>query len=475
MSNQIPSIKQQIDSLTTCSDKKKYWTETKLNSAIQQLNNFKFVDLHTHLGRSYKSYLPKLFLFLSKLRNRAYNDYQPFPIITTSANWLKLDSRTMKQLGIQLGDEIQFSWTYTQGGQIKQKTKTYGTIELFSTNNAMDVCRLIKACEKLGILAKVCNNSYIGTTTLLAAKSHSCYYICNKTRLIDTLTLIYNTISIHINNHIYLFNLTNLTKLKKQISPIVNKLGEYRNECDLEKMNYMNTYLPEEEILVFDGKRAWSPLCTFEKSRRDEYLLRRFGKKYWEWDRTACIPNLIYSLNTGKFNDNDKVDLHSLLAGKKLTGQERDNFKTLNMLKWFGDGRSVLGILNAAEKKCKSGKGKIKASQRNILNALVEVTHADEHGSWKLFKEQALNYYKEMRNRAEEILGPMKKWKDEIFIHESNIHIRFVYALREIGCDVAEVYDGFYFGKGDRRISNKSLNKLYKQIVLNYVKEINTK
>lgn len=473
MSNQIISIKQQINSLTTRPDNKKYWTETKLNSAIQQLNNFKFVDLREHLGRSYKSYLPKLFLFLSKLRNRAYNDYQPFPIITTSANWLKLDNRTMKQLGIQFGDKIQFSWLYTQGGLIKQKTETYGTLELFSINNVMDVCRLIKACEKLGILAKVCNRSYIGENTQMAAKSHSCYYICNKSRLINTLTLIYDTISIHILHNHYIFNLDNVSN--QYVIPITNKLGGNKYECDIDKMNYMNTYLPEEEIMAFDGKRAWSPLCTFEKSRRDDYLLRRFGKKYWEWDRTACIPNLIYSLNTGKFNDNDKVDLHSLLAGKKLTGQERDNFKTLNMLKWFGDGRSVLGIINSAEKKCKSGKGTIKASQRNILNALVEITHADEHGSWKLFREQALNYYKEMRNRAEEILGPMKKWKDSIFIHESNIHIRFVYALREMGCDVAEVYDGFYFGKGDRRISNKALNKLYKQIVLDYVKEINNK
>ena len=471
MSNQILSIKQQINSLTTRPDNKKYWTETKLNSAIQQLNNFKFVDLPTHLGRSYKSYLPKLFLFLSKLRNRAYNDYQPFPIITTSANWLKLDNRTMKQLGIQLGDKIQFSWLYTQGGLIKQKTETYGTVELFSLNYARDVCRLIKSCEKLGILAKVCNRSYIGQNTIMGAKSHSCYYICNKSILLNTLNLIYNTITIYIIKSYYLFN-NSFNTIKSMVIPIMDKLGGNKYECDLEKMNYMNTYLPEEEIMAFDGKRAWSPLCTFEKSRRDDYLLRRFNKKYWEWDRTACIPNLIYSLNTGKFNDNDKVDLHNLLAGKKLTGQERDNFKTLNMLKWFGDGRSILGIINSAEKKYKSGKGSIKTSQRNILNALIEITHADEHGSWKLFREQALNYYKEMRNKAEEILGPMKKWKYNIFIHESNIHIRFAYALRELGCDVAEVYDGFYFGKGDRRISNKALNKLYKQIVLNYIGEL---
>ena len=242
MSNQIPSIKQQINSLTTRPDNKKYWTETKLNSAIQQLNNFKFVDLPTHLGRSYKSYLPKLFLFLSKLRNRAYNDYQPFPIITTSANWLKLDNRTMKQLGIQLGDKIQFSWLYTQGGLIKQKTETYGTVELFSLNYARDVCRLIKSCEKLGILAKVCNRSYIGQNTIMGAKSHSCYYICNKSILLNTLNLIYNTITIYIIKSYYLFNSFNT--IKSMVIPIMDKLGGNKYECDLEKMNYMNTYLP---------------------------------------------------------------------------------------------------------------------------------------------------------------------------------------------------------------------------------------
>ena len=72
-----------------------------------------------------------------------------------------------------------------------------------------------------------------------------------------------------------------------------------------------------------------------------------------------------------------------------------------------------------------------------------------------------------MRQRAEDYLGDIKKWKSKIFWHESNVHIMFIQELTNLGYDVAQIYDGFYFKKGCKP-SDFELNNLYRKCVLEY-------
>lgn len=476
----INSIQDQIKSKHIKSDTKKYWTEDQLNQAKYNLLTFKFVDLPTHLGRSYKSILPKLFLFLSKLNNRAYNEYRPFPIIQTSARWNSLDRVTSKQLGISdLFSWMEFSWKDAARRNVKV---VYTMKELYDVGYQQNTARLVAYAEKLGIIEAVCKSTYKGPTSFMNMKPHSKYYICNKNRLHEILNIIKSVISISIHNNSYntlhllnslhiTYHNTNNTYINHLLLPIAHKFVA----CDSEDkytawMDDNNANLPVEERIVFEGKRGWSQVCNMKKGTdRDTYLTKRFNcgiEDIVEWDRSGCIPNLMYTLNTGKYLDN-RVDLHEKLNGKKFkTKQEREDFKTLNMMKWFGDARSIRGIIHYAHKH-KS----ITKSQHSILNGLCEITKAYNHGSWDLFEADSLAYYKDARKKAEEFLGDVKKWKDEIFIHETKVHIRFMHNLQLLGYKPVEVYDGFFFKKDDKP-SDKLLNKLYKECVLHYAKEI---
>ena len=388
------------------------------------------------------------------------------------------------KLGLDYGNiwqSLTFSYKDSSRHVVKQ---TWNMQDIYSSKYHQDLSRLISMAEKLGIIEAIKwgekGNGYafIGQKSFKEMKRGiSKHYVMNKAKCEAVVSTLSHSFTITLSSSLSIQSLSSLSSLLSSSSLILNSLPivhTFNAACNgkpisqyQQLMEQRNETLPDMEKCIFDGQRAWSQLCNLKKdTERVEYLTERFNGEYEEWDRTACIPNLIYSLNTGDFIDND-IDLHERLYGQSFKNKEdRDNFKTLNMLKWFGDARSIRGIIHAGHIAVDYNRS-IKKSHLNVLNALCVITGADKHGSWKLFETQSLNYYKEMRQRAETLLGGTKKWKDNIFWHESNVHILFVKALTDMGYDVAQIYDGFYFKKGNKP-SDNILNELYKKCVLEY-------
>ena len=466
------SIQDQIKSIKTRPDEKKYYTEQQVAEAVYSLLKKQDIDISI-LGRKAKSIYPKLLVFLLKLQHKGYCEYKPFPICQTSLAWRLIDRNVAKKLGLEYGNIFQsITFSYKNRYSVNQK---WNMEDIYNIGYQQDLGRLLEMTKKLGILEEVkCGYSFISNSSMKNAKSHSKYYVMNKAKCEAVVSTLFHSLSITLSNPLTLtistLSLHSIHSIQSysffSILPIVNTFVTAGTKYQ-QMMEKRNETLPDMEKCVFDGQRAWSQLCNLKKdSERIDYLTKRFGGEYEDWDRTACIPNLIYTLNTGKYNDND-IDLHEKLYGKKFESkEERENFKTLNMMKWFGDGRSIRGIIYGAHNAVDYNKT-IKKSHKSILNALSEITEAYNHGSWKMFEEQSLNYYKEMKQKAEDYLGGTKKWRSNIFWHESNVHIMFVNELNKRGYDVAQIYDGFYFKKGCKP-SDKELNDLYKRCVLEY-------
>lgn len=469
------SIQTQIQSIKTKPDEKKYYTEKQAANAKADLLAKANVDISV-LGRKAKSIYPKLLVFLLKLQHKGYNDYKPFPICQTSHNWRMIDRITAKKLGLTYGDlfqSITFSYKNSSRHLVRQ---TWEMQDIYNMGYQRDFGRILEMSEKVGVLEEVKSGySFISASSMINAKSHSKYYVMNKKKSQSIINSILSILTISIYSSL-VSTISSSIQFNSFILPIVDTFNAGHNDTlslgtIYQQMLYKrNMTLPDEEKCVFDGQRAWSQLCNMTKDKeRPEYLKKRFGGEYEEWDRSACIPNLIYTLNTGNYNDND-IDLHEKLYGQKFSSkEERDNFKTLNMMKWFGDGRSIRSMIHYAEKTVKSNnKNKtIKKSHWKILNALCEATDADRHESWKLFEVESLAYYKDMKKKAEDYLGETKKWRSNIFWHESNVHILVLNELTNRGYDVAQIYDGFYWKKGCGP-SSEEMNNIYKECVLKY-------
>ena len=459
------TIADQIQSIKTRPDQKTFWTAKQEAEAKAELISKSDIDISI-LGRKAKSIYPKLLVLLLKLQRRGYCEYKPFSICQTSKAWLQMDKYVAKKLGLNYGDAsetITFSYTNSSRHNVSQ---TWNMADIYANGIAyqQELGRLLNMVKLLGIISEVkCGYSFISASSIINAKGHSKYYVMNKDKssyfisyilsILSISTLLNTNSNSHTNTYTYL--------------PIANTFDATTKYWKI--MEERNEKLPDMEKCIFDGQRAWSQLCNMKKDgERQEYLTRRFGGEYEEWDRTACIPNLIYTLNTGLYNDNS-LDLHEKLYGQPFISKEdREDFKTLNMLKWFGDARSIRGIIHNAKNITLYNRGKtIKKSHKKVLNALVKITNACRHNDWGQFEAEALAYYKDMRQRAEDYLGDIKRWKSKIFWHESNVHIMFIQELTNLGYDVAQIYDGFYFKKGCKP-SDFELNNLYRKCVLEY-------
>ena len=61
------------------------------------------------------------------------------------------------------------------------------------------------------------------------------------------------------------------------------------------------------------------------------------------------------------------------------------------------------------------------------------------------------------------------KFFNEVFLHESLIYIDFVHALREMGIDVVQIYDGFYLRKG--LVAEHELEWMMRECAMKYLAE----
>ena len=171
--------------------------------------------------------------------------------------------------------------------------------------------RYIENLEKVGALAKVCNSYQdIENKYLYSSK-----YIISKEKCRELVSLFTSTFSSTITH-------TSLLSLSIPISSSISSvslLGTTKG-AELSKVsqndsviNENNNILPEEEQLVYRGRRIYSDVCSYWNEEKHDvipagqmtkqkYCDKVFGQNNWfEFDRRGSIYNITYSLNKKDF------------------------------------------------------------------------------------------------------------------------------------------------------------------------------
>ena len=227
----------------------------------------------------------------------------------------------------------------------------------------------------------------------------------------------------------------------------------------LAKIGTMNMRLPEEQRIVFNpnlkyskngrliriGLRATSHIVSLEKDEekangktRMEYLTEYFGTdEIQEYDVRASIYQISHLLNFGEWVGNGQ-DPYERMFGRPFKNKaEREAYKSFCMALYFDNPNEIYAHNRRAIPFCVSQYGK---------DAIKEA----------IFKAE-----ESMRGFTGD------KFFNEVFLHESLMYIDFVYALRNMGIDVVQIYDGFYLRKG--LIDEPELERIMRECAMKYL------
>ena len=220
-----------------------------------------------------------------------------------------------------------------------------------------------------------------------------------------------------------------------------------------------------------DGSRPYAYFCSSENrhsNERKEILNSYFSKGRWqEWDRSASIYNLTYSYNTKKYIPNS-IDLHAKINNAEFSSkEERDNFKLLNMTKYFSDARKVKKFISSMiqiqQKKNNNEvlKNKEITFYKNNIeraNAMCRLANADT-------VQDLVKWYMQKRDDLVKAIGGKRLPKDAIFIMEGVVNLATMNDLREAGYETVSVYDGFYTECFD----NDVIESIYQRNITKYI------
>lgn len=239
----------------------------------------------------------------------------------------------------------------------------------------------------------------------------------------------------------------------------------------MEKINFTRPDLLKSKYLS-DGKlRESNRLCATLNPEKDHeaklfaqdigyrYILLEefFGTKdFIECDTNASIYRLCYNLNHDKLLD-DHVDIYAQfwkLAGFKteLDFVTRDSLKLLCMIIFMSNG-SKNGYNSTLAVKDYQDLTKSEQHRKDVLNHMSRRTG--------LTPRQFLD---KLTEAMYEFLGVDHFMEEEIFIHESNLHLLILEICEQEHIKAINVYDGFYFRKKD--MTAAKYNMMYREATL---------
>lgn len=358
-------------------------------------------------------------------------------------------------------------------------------IENFGNQSA--VSRLIKKCQRIGLLVRMDKNYHFDKRR--AKKNYSYYYAYNKSvehLVIDVCRRRKIDIEASMKkDYTIVGTFADAMKIpQEEYDKITLKAGRiglagYNSKSAEEAIKRvimvekygrlimprlpiiaaMNTRLPEEQRIVFNpnlkygkngrliriGLRATNHIVSLEKDKenangktRMEYLTEFLGTdKIQEYDVRASIYQISHLLNFGEWIGNG-CDPYERMFGQPFKSKaEREAYKSFCMALYFDNPNEIYAHNRRAIPFCVSQYGK---------DAIKEA----------IFKAE-----ESMRGFTGD------KFFNEVFLHESLMYIDFVYALRNMGIDVVQIYDGFYRRKG--LIDEKELEWIMRECAMNYL------
>ena len=332
--------------------------------------------------------------------------------------------------------------------------------------------RALQDLQKLGIIKCVSDLKHFNS---IHNDNIAYAYVFN----IDSINTLLHICSIYFKYHYNNNNNNNNTSIHTDI-PLCNTFTDIKHHSDL-----YNEYLPllQYELgrqttknefryhLKQDGSRPYAYFCSSENrfsNERKEILNSYFGKDKWqEWDRSASIYNLTYSYNTKKYIPNS-IDLHAKINNAEFTSkEERDNFKLLNMTKYFSDARKVKKFISSmVEIQQKKNNNEVLKSKEltfyknNIdrANAMCKLSNANT-------VQDLVNWYIQKRNELVKTVGGKRLPKDAVFIMEGVVNLATMNDLNDLGYRTVSVYDGFYTECFD----NNLIESIYQKNITKYI------
>lgn len=207
-----------------------------------------------------------------------------------------------------------------------------------------------------------------------------------------------------------------------------------------------------------DCMRAYSNFCfqpTLKKDHKiehDQYRENILESKFpdvalEERDRIASIHNLNRFLKTGILagNNRETEDFYKLFAGKELSKDERDSYKTLMMTFYFSNQQKWNSLVKHVVDYFYRGDSKAHQIAKLGLDrfkAAWKLLGKEEFSSTEELEEALRNFYRENRKRLEQFEGEFIG--KDIFLYENVQNLSTEIELRKLGYIVETVYDGFY-------------------------------
>lgn len=471
------------------------YTKDDYLDAISQIQIHSYKDPCIEWGIRWRQILANSIPFILKLIAKGYNDFHVFPISSKRSSWITYSEdefiKYNRSFGIPL-EVYHFGVSYQKKDRHWVKmTRLFQSIYHETTHSSIG--RYIENLEKVGALAKVCNSYQdIENKYLYSSK-----YIISKEKCRELVSLFTSTFSSTI-THISLLSLSIPTS--SSISS-VSLLGTAKG-AELSKLsqndpliNENNNILPEEEQLIYRGRRIYSDVCSYWNEEKHDvipagqmtkqkYCDKVFGQDSWfEFDRKGSIYNITYSLNKKAFLSND-IDIYEKINNKKFASKEERNlYKLTQMNVYFSNVRRTVGFFQRYLEQKANGVA-IPENKMKLIDAWWKLC-GGENITWNEFLDNFRKLYNKRKASMRKFIGSEKKYIDNkskysigyepnntdyIFMYESEIYLKFVTEIRKKGIRVVQIYDGFYLKKGS--ITEKELSDLLEKITLEYVKDL---
>lgn len=471
---------------------KTYSTDEYLD-ALSQIQLYTYRDPKIVWGSRWRQKLASSIPFIVKLLYKGYNNFLVFPISTRKLNWVvysdKEEEKYLKYAGLNM--------SIIQGVSYKDKARRtiklptfYTEVNPVAENNSNVLQRHIKYLIEVGALARV-SGGFIDTTSYF---QYSAKYIVSKDKLRELINLSISTFSsIYSTTLTYYPISTSSYSLLSYGDANVAEMSEMSQNDTVENMiNWNNARLPEEEQLSYNGRRMYAEVCSYinEEKHKDipagtitkqQYCNKVFGESNWfEFDRKGSIYNLTYSLNNRDYLDNS-IDIYEKMNNVKFANkEERDLYKVTQMSIYFSTYKRLINFIYRYMQ-IKYENGVIPENKQKLIDAFWKLITKGKAMEWNEFAANLKEHFDARKKSMKKFIGDNKKYIDKgskyseayventddfIFMHESEVYLKFVTKLREMNIRVVQIYDGFYLQKGS--ISEDELNNMLKDIVIEY-------
>lgn len=482
------------------------YSDEQYLDAISRIQQHSYKDPKIEWGIRWRQILANSFPFILKLLNKGYNDFHVFAISSRRPSWIQYSEEEFikynRSIGIPL-EVYHFGVAYKKykANAASNKYKWVKLTQLFQ-NRAQEttngyahdtMARYLNNLAEVGAIAKVCN----AYTDLDNHYLYSSRFICSKEKLRELISLFISTFYTTI-THSSLSSSLSTYSSSYIFNPLLGTTKGGRNgKCAQmytvdELINRNNEILPEEEQMVYNGRRIYAECCSYWNEEKHDnipagqmtkqrYCDKVFGHNNWfEFDRRGSIYNLTKSLNEHTYLDNS-IDIYEKMNNIQFVSKEERNlYKLTQMNVYFSTAKRTIRFFEIYLTQLAEGTP-IPSNKKQLIDAWWKLC-GGENVTWNDFIYNFRVLFNKRRLNMKKFIGD-NKWliddgskyskshyiKNEdsfIFQYESEIYLEFVTKLRERGLRVVQIYDGFYLEKGS--ISETELNNLLKDIIIAY-------